>query len=91
MKDRTTVTIFRSNRSIEAQAIAAGKVIFGKKYTIKKDKNTPVLQCAQFGEDYGNELNKKKIKEIKFNRNGFRYHGRVSSFADGMRKAKVSF
>ena len=91
MKDRTIVTIFRSNRSIEAQATDGGRVYCGKKYILKKDKGTPVSQCVSFGEDFGKSLIEKKIKTFKFNRNGFRYQGRVRAFADGMRKAKVDF
>jgi len=91
MKKRIKVIIFRSNRSIEAQAIFEDKVKFGRKYVIKKVEESPVLQCKSFGENFGAELIKNNIKNIRFDRNDFKYHGRVKAFAKGMRRAKVVF
>ena len=91
MKKRIKVTIYRSNNSIEAQAIDGGKVISGKKYSFKKGSTPPVSQALGFGENFGKILINSGVKSIKFDRGSSRYHGRVKSFADGMRKAKVNF
>jgi len=91
MNERIRVIIYRSNRSIESQAIVGNGVKFGKKYMIKKESGNPVSQCESFGENFGMELIKNKINNIRFDRNGFKYHGRVKAFANGMRKAKVGF
>jgi large subunit ribosomal protein L18 len=32
-----------------------------------------------------------KVKQIAYDRNGFKYHGKVKAFADGMREAGVEF
>jgi large subunit ribosomal protein L18 len=43
------------------------------------------------GEELGKLCISKNINEIVFDRNGFLYHGRVKSLADGIRKAGVKF
>ena len=91
MKNRIKVIINKSNNSIEAQAIESGKVLFGRKYIYKSGSESPVVQSQNFGKDFGQGLLENKVDIIIFDRKKSRYHGRVKSFADGMRKAKVNF
>lgn len=87
--NRIKVIIYRSNTSIEAQAISEGKTVLGKKFTLSgKDK---LASCESFGQEFGKLLLEKKVLEISYDRNGLKYHGKVKSFAEGMRKAGVKF
>jgi len=91
MKKRIIVKIYRSNTSIEAQAIDADQTVFGKKYIFEKQDDKPVVESSKFGFDFGNIIIKKGIKRISFDRNLNKYHGRVKSFAEGIRKSGVEF
>ncbi len=87
---RTKIKIYKSNTSIEAQAINIDKTVFGKKYKIVKGVS-PIEQAKKFGEDFGNSVKQLKIEQVSFDRNGSRYHGRVKSFAEGLRSAGLDF
>lgn len=86
---RINVIIKRSLKGIEAQAVEAGKTLVGKKYLYSK--GIPTDQAFAYGEEFAKLLSQKNIKMISFDRNGSRYHGRVKSFAEGMRKAGIQF
>jgi len=90
MEKRSLVKIYRSLSAIEAQVIDGGKTIVGKKYKLS-GKVAPIELAAQAGEDFAKLVQEKKIKMIRFDRNGFRYHGRVKAFAEGLRKAGLEF
>jgi large subunit ribosomal protein L18 len=91
MANRKTVKIYRSNKSLEAQLLDANKTLLGKKYFFNIKGDSPIKQSFAFGEDFGAALIKKGADKISFDRNSFKYHGRVKSFAEGLRKAKVEF
>lgn len=91
MTDRKKIKIYRSNKSLEAQLIDNSKTLLGKKYSFNPKNGSPTQQCLNFGEDFGKALIAKKIIKISFDRGPFRYHGKVKSFAEGLRKAKVEF
>lgn len=59
----------------------------------KKGESKTVNQKSAFelGEKVAELALKKKIKSITFDRNGYRYHGRVKSLADGARKGGLEF
>lgn len=43
------------------------------------------------GELLAKRAAEKKIKEVVFDRRGYRYHGRVRAFAEGARKGGLNF
>ena len=43
------------------------------------------------GMSIGKKLKDKKIKKIIFDRNGYKYHGRVKALADGIRESGINF
>jgi large subunit ribosomal protein L18 len=45
----------------------------------------------EVGKIIGAECLKKNIKKVCFDRNGFKYHGRVKMLADGAREAGLEF
>lgn len=87
------VSVFRSLAHIYVQAIDDGKKITlvsasDKEIKVKANK---MEMAALVGEALGKKLLDKKINNIIFDRGAYKYHGRVKSLADGIRKAGVNF
>ncbi len=87
--------IFRSNQHIYAQIIddAKGIVICGVSSVNKKDlKSKKKIDIAQeIGKSIAKLALEKGIKEVCFDRGGYRYHGRVKALAEGARQAGLKF
>lgn len=88
------VSIFRSNKHIEAQIIndAEGKTVVGAsdlEIETKKLKKTEIAKLV--GEKLAQKAAEKKIEEVVFDRNGYRYHGRVKELAEGLRAGGLKF
>lgn len=82
----TRLIINKSNLYIKWQVIAAdGKVLvmITDKSTKGKTKSERAFAA---GEELAKTMKTKKISKVIFDRNGYLYHGRVKSFADGVRK-----
>ncbi|MBT3274158.1 MAG: 50S ribosomal protein L18 [Spirochaetales bacterium] len=92
---RPRMTVFRSNRHMYVQAIDddTGQTLASIS-SLEKDlaglKNC-VADAAKLGEAFGKRLSEKKLKEVVFDRNGYKYHGIVKAIADGTRKAGITF
>ena len=90
---RPRLTVFRSARHIYAQVIddTIGKTLVGVSTLTKEIRDQVTdLKKREAAEKVGIELAKRcielKIEQVVFDRNGYRYHGRVSALADGARK-----
>jgi large subunit ribosomal protein L18 len=89
---RLRVAVFRSTKHIYAQVIDDTKGVTltaASDLTIKK--GTKSERATQVGETLAKQALEKKIKNIVFDRGGFRYHGRVAALAEGLRKGGLSF
>lgn len=84
------ISIFRSNRFISGQAIDDTKGVTLAAISSKelKDK-TPLERAKSAGIALGKSLSAKKIVEVVYDRNGYRYHGQVAAFADGLRESSI--
>ena len=81
------ISIFRSNRTVYAQAIDDVKAVTlcasdGKKLNLKANKEG----AAALAKDLAEKLKKAKISQAVFDRNGYLYHGVIAAFADGLRE-----
>ena len=87
------VSVFRSNKYISAQVIddENGVTILSKSSKEIDAKSTAIEKSFKTGELLGEAMKDKKIVEITFDRNTYRYHGRVKSLAEGIRKAGIKF
>lgn len=88
---RPRLSIFRSNKYVYGQIIddVAGKTIASITLTdVKKahDSTAKVVASEKLGEELAKKALAKKVTSVVFDRNGYKYHGRVKSFADGLRK-----
>ena len=70
-----------------------GEIIHLKVFPINigKEKLNKVEVAAEVGKSLSKRVKGKKIEKIYFDRNGFRYHGRVKSLADAAREGGLKF
>jgi large subunit ribosomal protein L18 len=90
------LSVFRSNTGIYAQIIddKAGKTLlaFGSDdKSLKSQKVSKSDQAKLVGKGIAEKALAAGIKSIVFDRNGFLYHGRIKSLADGAREAGLNF
>ena len=96
---RPRLSVFRSHRNIYAQLIddSAGRTLVAA-----STQEKPLRE--QLGEALGNraaaqavgktladKATKAGIKKVVFDRNGYRYHGRIRELADAARKGGLEF
>ena len=95
---RPRLTVFRSGRHIYAQIIDSedGSVVAAAS-TVQKElkaglKSTSNKEAAAaVGKAIAEKAAEAGIKEVAFDRSGYRYHGRVKELADAAREVGLSF
>ncbi len=90
---RPRVCVFRSNKEIYAQAISDidSKTIISSSSKEINEKKSPVEMSFLVGETLAKKLIEAKITEIVYDRNKYRYHGRIKALAEGLRKGGIKF
>ena len=96
--ERPRMSVFRSNKQISVQVIddVAGVTIaaassLDKEIAAQAKGKTKIEQAALVGEAIAKKVSEKGISSIVFDRNGYLYHGRVKSLADGAREGGLKF
>ncbi|PCI20844.1 50S ribosomal protein L18 [Candidatus Wolfebacteria bacterium] len=90
--DRPRFTVFRSNKFIYAQLVDDIKgttLVSASDRSIKK--GTKIERAKQVGAVIAKEAEKKQISLVVFDRNGFKFIGRVKSLADEARTGGLAF
>ena len=92
--DRLRLTVFRSSRNISAQIIDDKNKktivsVSSLKDKIGKKKKTEI--SILMAEQLAKKAIEKKIKNVYFDRGRYKYHGRIKSFADSLRKNGFNF
>ena len=90
------LTVYRSNKEIYAQLIddINSKTIVAassKDKDLKLETTNKIEVSKIVGDSIGQKAIKAGIKEVSFDRNGYLYHGRVKSLAEGAREAGLNF
>ena len=89
------LSVFRSNKSIYAQLIddLAGTTMLSASSTDKTQKSdgTKSEQANNVGKALAEKAVAAGITECVFDRNGYLYHGRIKSLADGAREGGLKF
>ena len=91
---RPRLSVFKSNMHIYAQIIddmSQKTLVSFSDMKLKKDKLKKVDVAFLVGEELAKLALKAKIKSIVFDRNGFRFHGRIKAVAEGARKGGLIF
>jgi large subunit ribosomal protein L18 len=98
--DRPRLVVYRSARHIYAQVIDdLGNKVLAAASDVLPKKDPPVDgpngkkrdRAKQVGVLVAKKCIEKGISQVVFDRAGYRYHGRVSSVADGAREAGLKF
>ncbi len=86
------LSVFRSNKFIYAQVIddERGKTL-AQVSDIKITKGTKTERAKQVGHMIAEACNKIKINKVIFDRNGFKYTGRIKLVADEARATGLKF
>ena len=90
--ERPRLTIFRSNQHVYAQLIddVRGQTLASaSSHTL--DKGSTVDAATQVGQQIGEKAKSAGVATVAFDRNGYRYHGRVKALADAVREAGLEF
>jgi large subunit ribosomal protein L18 len=89
---RPRLTVFRSNKFIYAQVIndMTGKTL-AQASDVKITKGTKTERAKEVGSAIAASCLKGKIKKVVFDRNGFKYTGRIKLVADTARSAGLEF
>lgn len=89
---RPRLTVYRSNKFIYAQLIddTSGKTIANAS-DVTIEKGTKTERAEKVGESIATAAKAQKISAVVFDRNGFKYTGRVKLLADAARKAGLDF
>lgn len=89
---RPRLTVFRSNKFIYAQIIndISGKTLAAAS-DVKITKGTKSERAKEVGIMIATASLKAKIKKVVFDRNGFKYTGRIKLVADEARAAGLEF
>lgn len=90
---RYRVSVHRSNKCISAQIIddSNGKTLVAVTGLETKKTKNKTDQAKQAGEILGKKALDAGIKKVKLDRRNYRYHGRVKTFAEALREAKLEF
>ena len=97
--DGFRLCVYRSNRHIEAQIIndREGKTVVSassNNQSLRKNIESAEskIKCAEIvGKALAERAKESEITNVVFDRNGFPFHGRVKSLADGARKGGLVF
>ena len=89
---RPRLTVFRSNKFIYAQVIDdINKRTLTQASDVKITKGTKTERAKEVGRAIGAACLKEKIKRVVFDRNGFKYTGRIKLVADEARASGLEF
>jgi large subunit ribosomal protein L18 len=91
--ERPRISVFRSNRGIAAQLIddRTGRTLAAVTWTEPELRSLARMQqAAKAGEMLAGRAKAAGIDRAVFDRGGYRYHGRVKAFADGLREGGLT-
>ena len=98
LAERPRLTVFRSATHIYAQVIddnlgktiaQASTVDKGIRDALKGKKKSDAAK--EIGKAIADRAKKAGVSAVVFDRNGFRYHGRIAAVADGAREGGLDF
>ena len=96
VSSRNRLSVFRSNQHIYAQAIddlkgitlASASTL--EKELVKNQKDRKEL-AATIGKEIAKRLIEKGIKDVAFDKGGYKYHGLIKILADSAREEGLNF
>lgn len=91
--ERPRLSVYRSNRHIYAQLIddAAGHTLAAASTFAAETSGKPADASREAGKLLAEKAKAAGIEAVVFDRNGYRYHGRVKALAEGAREGGLQF
>ena len=91
--EKLRLSVFRSNKQIYAQLIddVQGKTIMAASSANIEDKLNKIEKANLVGKALAEKATQAGIEKVVFDRNGYLYHGRIKSLADGAREGGLKF
>jgi large subunit ribosomal protein L18 len=97
--ERPRLVVYRSLKYIYGQIVDDSKertilTVSNLSKDIKNDVSkakSKIESSKMVGEYIAKKALEKKIKKVVFDRNGYKYHGRVKAFAEGARQGGLEF
>lgn len=92
--EQPRLSVYRSNKGIYAQIIddLSGKTLVSASSIKNIDGKLPKIeQSKQVGKLLAEKAVSSGITEVVFDRNGYLYHGRIKSLAEGAREGGLKF
>lgn len=96
---RPRLVVNRSNIHMYSQIIVPGEngdIVIASASTLDKElranlKGSKVDEAVEVGKLLAKRAIEKQIKQVAFDRSGYKYHGRIKALADGAREAGLDF
>jgi large subunit ribosomal protein L18 len=88
---RPRLSVFRSNTAFYAQLIDDTTATTLASASTTGAKGTKMANAIAAGADLAKAAKAKGIESVVFDRNGFKYAGRIKAFADAAREAGLIF
>jgi len=91
--ERPRLTVYRSNSAVYAQIIDdnQGKTLVAASSYVKGKVNNNIEAASKVGKAIAAQAQAAGITKVVFDRNGYLYHGRVKSLAEGAREGGLQF
>ena len=92
--ERPRLSIFRSSKHLYAQVIddmAGTTLAAASTVAAKLEKGCNQQAAAEVGKAIAEKARAAGVETVAFDRNGFRYHGRVKALADAAREGGLKF
>lgn len=96
LADKTRLVVFRSTKHIYAQVVYNGEVLVQSSTCDNELKTlvsgkTKLEQATLVGKLLAKRSLAKSIKDVAFDRSGYKFHGRVKALADAAREEGMNF
>lgn len=94
--ERTRLSVYRSNEQIYVQIVDDSKghtvlAASSRDKDIAEAKGTKSEKAKTVGKAIAEKAKEQGIEKVVFDRNGYKYHGRVKSLAEGAREQGLKF
>ncbi len=94
-EERPRLSVFKSNKQIYAQVIDDRKghtMAAASSRELKEAQGVPKTEQAKaVGKALAQKAHDAKVDQVAFDRNGYRYHGRVKALAEAAREEGLKF
>lgn len=94
-QDRPRLVVYRSNKYIYAQVVDDEQqrtLASSSSLSLQGEKAQLNVETAKkVGEQVAEKAKDQNIETVKFDRNGYYYHGRIKALADGAREKGLNF